>query len=391
MGVTAQASPSLYPMSSSSGSSSASASPSSSSSSRPFLCCILDKSDVSVELQTLQRRLGSADKIKVSACDVKTQQEALATPMLPFADAVMVWHTIQIDEEMCKRMPRAKVIVRVGVGHDNVDLSACAKYGIPVCNVPNYGTEEVADHAMSLILALYRRTFFSARKAENGEKAHGSDGVATLAGGTRRIRGSTLGIIGCGRIGTATALRAKAFGFDICFYDPYVPAGLDKALGIRRVLSPEALAKCSDCVSIHCDLNETSRNLVDAKFIFAMKKGSYIVNTARGGIVDERALRMYLENGHVAGAGIDVHVVEPYIANPAEQPLANAPNCICTPHTAFYSDEAYIEMRSLAAESAADALLGVGLMNVVNAEHLVAAAAAVEGGVKVRSAVAKRR
>jgi C-terminal binding protein len=239
-------------------------------------------------------------------------------------------------------------------------------------------------------LALYRRTFFSARKAENGESAHGSDGVAALAGGTRRIRGSTLGIIGCGRIGTATALRAKAFGFDIVFYDPYVPAGLDKALGIRRVMSPEALAKVSDCVSIHCDLNETSRNLVDAKFIFAMKKGSYIINTARGGIVDERALRMYLENGHIAGAGIDVHVIEPYISNPTEQPLAGAPNCICTPHTAFYSDEAYVEMRSLAAESAADALMGVGLMNVVNSEHLSLAAA--EGGTfKIRAAVAKRR
>jgi C-terminal binding protein len=362
---------------------------SSSSSPRPFLCCIIDKSDVTIELQTLQRRLGSIDKIKVSACDVKTQAQALAHPMLPFADAIMVWHTVNIDEEMIKRMPRAKVIVRVGVGYDNVDLIACGKYGLPVCNVPNYGTEEVADHAMSLILALYRRTFFSAQKAENGEIAHGSDGVANLAKGTRRIRGSTLGILGCGRIGTATALRAKAFGFDVVFYDPYVPTGLDKALGIKRVMTADALSKCSDCVSIHCDLNETSRNLVDAKFIHSMKKGSYIVNTARGGIIDEKALRVYLENGHIAGAGIDVHVLEPYIGNPTEQPLAGAPNCICTPHTAFYSDEAYIEMRSLAAESIADALMGIGLMNVVNYEHLITA----EGtnGIKARALVAAKR
>ena len=362
---------------------------------KPLVICIIDKSDASVEAALLERRLGGAAKVRVQALDVRSQAAAMETPMLPFADAVMVWHTVNVDAALARRMPRARALVRVGVGYDNVDLRACAEAGLPVCNVPAYGTEEVADHAMSLILNLFRRTLFSHNAAAGGASAHGSDGVAALAKGTRRIRGCVLGVLGCGRIGTATALRAKAFGFDVIFYDPHVPAGTDKALGIRRVASARALAEASDCVTIHCDLNASSRGLVDAAFLKAMRPGSYVVNTARGGIVDERALRLLLESGHIAGAGIDVHEVEPYTGDdPRVQPLARAPNCICTPHTAFFSEEAFVEMRSMAAESAADALAGVPLANVVNERHLAAAAAAAAAGGKVlnlRAAVARPR
>jgi C-terminal binding protein len=356
---------------------------------------ILDKADGAVEAALLERRLGGAARVRVQALDVRSQAAALETPLLPFADVVMVWHTIQVDAALIRRMPRARALVRVGVGYDNVDLKACAEAGLPVCNVPAYGTEEVADHAMSLVLNLFRRTTFSHAAAAGGEAAHGSDGVAALAKGTRRIRGCTLGLLGCGRIGTATALRAKPFGLEVVFYDPNVPDGTDKALGVRRVASARALAEASDCVSVHCDLNPTSRGLVDAAFMRAMRPGSFIVNTARGGIVDERALRMLLDSGHIAGAGIDVHEVEPFVGDDQRvQPLARAPNCICTPHTAFFSEESFVEMRSMAASSAADALLGVPLANVVNARQLASAAAgaaAAGGALKLRAAIVRPR
>jgi len=181
--------------------------------------------------------------------------------------------------------------------------------------------------------------------------------------------------MGCGRIGTAVALRAKPFGFDVRFYDPHVPAGYDKALGITRCSSLAQLLEQSDCLSIHCDLNETSRGAVDGAALARMRRGSFVVNTARGGIIVEAALRACLDSGHIAGAGIDVHEVEPYFCStpgsaPSAQPLAGSAAAICTPHTAFYSDESFVEIRTLAAGSVADALVGRPLSNVVNARWL---------------------
>ena len=176
------------------------------------LIVILDKSDAGVEAAALARALPGAH---VQALDLRSQAAALAHPALPLADAVMMWHTLTLDAALVARLARARVLVRVGVGFDNIDLGACADAALPVCNVPNYGTEEVADHAMSLLLNLTRRTSWSGARAKAGEEAHGSDGVALIAAGTRRLRGMTLGLIGCGRIGTATAMRGKAFGLDV--------------------------------------------------------------------------------------------------------------------------------------------------------------------------------
>lgn len=239
-------------------------------------------------------------------------------------------------------------------------------------NVPDYGTEEVADHALSLILSLLRRTHASAAAAEAGDAAHGSDGVARLAAGTVRLRGVTLGLLGCGRIGSAAALRAKVFGFDVVFFDPHAPSGHEKTLGVRRVHSPDELFSQSRVVSIHCDRNATSLGLVNAALMQRMPRGGFVVNTARGGIVVERDLRALLDSGHLAGAGIDVHEREPYVGTDASQPLAGARNCICTPHTAFYSDASFVEMRTTSATAVAHALLGTPLGDVVNARALAA-------------------
>jgi phosphoglycerate dehydrogenase-like enzyme len=333
---------------------------------------ILDKADTSIEERVLRAALGAGVELEVLGLDLRTQAAALASPKLATADIVVVWHTLQIDAAMVAAMPKAIALVRVGVGYDNCDLPALAAAGLPCVNVPNYGTEEVADHALSLLLCLLRRTVASFDAVRAGVEAHGSDGVARVGRGTRRLRGLTLGLVGCGRIGTAMALRAKACGLDVVFYDPHAPAGLDKALGIRRAPSPLALAAQAHCVSAHCDLNETSRHIIDAAFLAAMPPGGFVVNTARGGVVDEPALLASLRSGHTAGAGIDVHEKEPFLGTDASQPLAAAPNCINTPHSAFFSDEGWVEMREIAATSAAHALLGTPLANAVNARLLLA-------------------
>ena len=208
--------------------------PSAASSAGPLIV-ILDKSDAGVEAAALSRALPGA---RVQALDLRSQEAAMAHPALPDADAVMMWHTLTLDAPLIARLPRARVIVRVGVGFDNIDLRACAAAGLPVCNVPNYGTEEVADHAMSLLLNLTRRTGWSEARARAGEAAHGSDGVALIAAGTRRLRGLTLGLIGCGRIGTAMAVRAKAFGLDVVRLGAPRPAPRAPALPRKSASRP---------------------------------------------------------------------------------------------------------------------------------------------------------
>lgn len=198
----------------------------------------------------------------------------------------------------------------------------------------------------------------------------------------------------------AVAVRAKAFGFDVRFYDPYLPAGRAKALGVAPACASfEELLAASDALSFHCTLNPSSRRMLNARAIAQLRRGAFVVNTARGGIIDEAALAdggrgaagewasqaspnaappppPALRSGHVAGAGIDVHEVEPFSPADRAQPLAGAPNCLCTPHTAFYSDASFVEIRTKAAAEAARAVLGEPLTNVVNAHCLAAPARA---------------
>ena len=185
--------------------------------------------------------------------------EADLTDHLADADALILFHEIAlVGEATFSRAPRCKCIIRAGVGYNNVDRVAAARHGVIVCNVPDYGTEEVADHAILFLLALARKLLPS----DAAIRAGGWDYRTAI--GTPRLRGRTLGLIGCGRIGTATALRAKAFGLDVVFHDPLVPQGVDKALGIRRVFELEELLEQSHFVSLHCYLDRTTHHLIDA-------------------------------------------------------------------------------------------------------------------------------
>jgi phosphoglycerate dehydrogenase-like enzyme len=272
------------------------------------------------------------------------------------ADALILWHGPRVDARVVRQLKHCRVIVRNGVGFDSVDIAAAAQAGIPVCNVPDYGTEEVADHAMALTLALYRQLFpLDAEAKRLGWKID-------VAPKMRRLRTQTFGIVGLGRIGTATALRAKAFGFRVVFFDPYAPVGIHKAVGVERLGSLEELLRTADTVSIHCPLTAETRGMIGAKEIAAMKPGAFLVNTARGDVVQKAPVFAALRTGHLGGAGLDVVENEP-LRTPEE---AATPNLIVTCHAAFCSPEGMVEMRSTSAKIARAAVLGQPVWNRVN-------------------------
>lgn len=276
------------------------------------------------------------------------------------ADVILLYHDIVLSARSISRMRRCRAIVRCGVGFNNVDIQAAGNAGIVVCNVPDYGTEDVADHALMLMLAATRRLISSHESIRQG----GWD--SSLVFGTPRLRGKTLGLIGCGRIGTAMALRARGLGMEIAFYDPHVRPGTDKMLGIRRVWTLEDLMKQSPFISLHCWLDDGSRHIINKESLRHCVEGAVLVNTARGGCVDESALLSALEEGRLAGAGLDVAEEEPV----RTQALRVHPKVVWTPHVAYYSVEGYREMRLKGAEEGLRAINGRALLNPVNKPFL---------------------
>lgn len=294
--------------------------------SRP-LVALLDGRDCSVEMPILK------DVATVAFCDAQSTSE-IHEKVLNEAVGALMWHTITLTKEDLDKFKGLRIIVRIGSGVDNVDIKAAGEMGIAVCNVPGYGVEEVADTTLCLILNLYRRTYWLANNVKEGKKFQGPEQVRESAAGCARIRGDTLGIVGLGRVGTAVALRAKAFGFNVIFYDPYLPDGIEKSLGLTRVYTLQDLLFQSDCVSLHCTLNEHNHHLINEYTIKQMRpgndsspdslivtetfvvfcSGAFLVNTARGGLVDENALAAALKDGRIRAAALDVQDSEPHHA-----------------------------------------------------------------------------
>lgn len=273
-------------------------------------------------------------------------------------DAVLAWHEIVYNRDLLSKMTKCKVIVRVGVGYDNVDIEAAAEFGITVCNVPDYGTDDVADHAMALLLSLSRGIVNYNEETKRGNWSWENNDYL------RRIKGSTLGIIGLGRIGSALVFRAKGFGLNICFYDPYKPYGIEKSFSIERADSLEELANKSNIVSVHAPLTPETRNMLNGEFFNSCRDNTILINTARGAIVDLDALYNAMIIGKVRYAGLDVLPIEPPQLN---HPLIKAwksedrelsGRIIITPHSAFYNQDSFIEMRKKAAEEALRVLKG---------------------------------
>jgi C-terminal binding protein len=285
------------------------------------------------------------------------------------AAALMLYHNISISRSTIERLTGCKLIVRCGVGYDNVDRHFARSCGIPVANVPDYGTEEVADSAIGLTLTLTRGIHYLNSALRDAPAA---EWTYRAAAPIARLRGRVFGVVGLGRIGTATALRAKALGMDVAFYDPYLEDGYDKALGIRRVDTLADLLAQSFVVSLHTPLTPETNRMIGAVAVAKMPRGSFLVNTSRGAVVDTAALPPALASGHLAGAGIDVLATEP---PPADDPLIRAwrdpthaayHRLIVNPHSAFYSEEGLLDMRVKGAKAVRNALLGQPLLNVVN-------------------------
>lgn len=284
------------------------------------------------------------------------ESDADFTDEICSASALIVWHNAPIGASGMARLNQCRALVRNGVGFDSIDILAARDLGIAVCNVPDYGTEEVADHSIALALALCRQLF------PLHEEASQLGWAIRVELRLRRLRELTFGIVGLGRIGTATALRAKALGFCVLFYDPYLPNGVDKAIGIERTTSLDELLTRSDVLSLHCPLNEETHHLISTRELSLLRAGAFVVNTARGAIIEKKAILAALRSGHLAGAGLDVIENEPLRS--AEE--AATPNLIVTCHAAFCSVESKIEMRSTSARIALAAVRGEALANVVN-------------------------
>ncbi|UZX04047.1 D-glycerate dehydrogenase [Arthrobacter sp. CDRTa11] len=267
------------------------------------------------------------------------------------ADAVVSLLTERIDAELLDAAgPQLKVVANVAVGYDNIDVPACTERGIVATNTPGVLTEATADIALGLILAATRRLGEGERLIRSGQAWKW--GMFFLLGSS--LQGKTLGVVGMGGIGQATARRAKAFGMEIVYQSrSEIDPGIAAELGARRVELDELLA-ISDIVSLHCPYGPATHHLIGAEQLAAMKSSAYLVNTARGPIVDEAALASALRDGQIAGAGLDVFENEPSV-HPG---LLELENVVLVPHLGSATVETRTAMAMLAADNALAVLCG---------------------------------
>jgi D-3-phosphoglycerate dehydrogenase / 2-oxoglutarate reductase len=263
------------------------------------------------------------------------------------ADAILVTYA-KLTGDLLRQLKNCKAIGRFGLGVDNIDLPAAKELGIAVNYVPDYCLREVSDHAMALLLALARKVTFSNKLVQSGRWE--VPPIVPL----RRVEGQVLGLIGFGNIPRVLAPKAKAFGLHVLTHDPYVSADVLDAAGVEGVSFDELLAR-SDFISLHAPLLPATRGLMNASAFAKVKKRAFLINTARGPLVDEAALAAALDSGQLGGAALDVVATEPLAK---DSPLLGRDNVILTPHTAFYSVEALEELQTKCASDVARVLSG---------------------------------
>ncbi|SDT58064.1 C-terminal binding protein [Bradyrhizobium canariense] len=287
------------------------------------------------------------------------------------ADGLMLFRHFFPAEQMA-RFPKLKVVVRMGVGYDRIDRAEAARRGITVCNCPDYGTTEVADHAVALAMTLRRGVLLHHEAQRRAASAAWTPIDDPLV---RRLSSMVVGIVGLGRIGTAAALRFKAFGCRVVFFDPHLPNGVELALGLSRAATLADLLRQSDILSLHVPLTRETRGMVGTGEIALLPQGAVIVNTARGPVLDLAAVEAGLRNGHLAGAGLDVIPVEPPVeplpellrAYRAREPWLEG-RLVITPHSAFASPEAYEDIKRKSAETMRAVLIDNRPQNVIPSE-----------------------
>ena len=278
------------------------------------------------------------------------------------ADAVLTTYA-KVTGEMILQMTKCRVISRFGIGVDNVDIPVATSKGIVVTKVPDYCLDEVSDHAMALLLALIRKIPSSNTRTQSGKWE--MKAVVPI----HRLRGTLLGLVAFGQIPQLVAPKAQAFGMQVITYDPYVSDEVLKRANVRRVELDE-LIRTSDYISLHCPLTPETKHLFGTDAFQKMKRSAYLVNTARGPVIDEVALAQALDQKLIAGAALDVMEQEP----PGTSPLFGRDNIIVTPHTSFYSEESLVDLQTKAAEEVVRVLSGQAPRNPVNPEVLKTAA-----------------
>lgn len=288
------------------------------------------------------------------------------------ADAIV--SVRDIPEHRWPLLERCRIFVTPKVGFDNIDIEGWGKIGMPVSNVPDYGTQEVADHALALLLSLVRCIPMHYRRLHQDPVTNWTPPDNPLA---RRMSRSVCGIVGLGRIGTAFALRAKTLGMDVVFYDPHKPNGSELALNVRRAWSLEELFAQSDVVSVHVPLAADTHNLINADVLAHAKQDMTFINSARGPIVDIDALYDAMRSGRVRAAGLDVLPEEPpSLDRPLVRAWANQEEwlldrLLITPHSAFSTPESVYDMRFKPGQVALKYLSTGELDNCVNEQFLV--------------------
>lgn len=299
------------------------------------------------EYESLQPEIDVLSELDVEIVKAQCKTEEEVIEACRDADG-MINQYAPITRKVIENLTQCKVIARYGVGVNTIDVDAATEHGIVVGNVTDYSIDEVSDHAFALLLALARKVV----KLNAEVKAGVWD--FNIGKPAFRLRGRTLGLIGLGRIPQALAKKAQAFGIKVVAYDPFMPAEAAKELEVE-LLSLNEVCEVSDFVSVHAPLMETTKGMISDEQFLKMKKEAFIINTARGPVIDESALIRALEAGQIAGAGLDVAEVEPMLR---DNPLLEMENVIITPHIAWYSEESELELKRKTARNVVDVLSG---------------------------------
>ncbi len=280
------------------------------------------------------------------------------------ADAILVGATEPYTARAIQALKKCRVLSRMGVGYDNIEIKAATDNGIAVAYVPGASVSEVSDHAMALLLALARRILPLGRIGKTSVWSQASPELTAIRKGMQRIAGLTLGLVGMGRIGRTLVPKAKAFGLRVITYDPFVGPEAARQMGIELV-DFQQLLKQADFISLHAPLTSQTRHLFSMEQFRQMRRTGYIINTARGALIDEGALVTALKEGLIAGAALDVTEQEPL---PPESALLQMENVILTAHSAFYSEASAEDTRRQGVESILLALQGIWPDALVNPE-----------------------
>jgi len=296
-------------------------------------------------------------EIMKGVADVVSADKEILTEddLLSFAQdahAMLLGSTEPVTRRVMENMPNIMVLARHGIGVDNIDVEAATSMGIVVINHPDYGLDEVADHALTLALTLTRRIVTLDRMMRERASGQAMKGVVEPIHANASL---TFGLLGLGNIARRVATRSRVFGFRVVSYDPWVPRAEFGLIGVERITSLAELLRISDVLSVHVPLNTETRHLLGENELAQMKRSALIVNTSRGPVIDQDALYRALSTGVIAGAGLDVYEVEPL---PANHPLRELKNVVLTPHVAGYTEEAEIRLRTDITHAVRDALSG---------------------------------